>query len=96
MAGELDGKIVLVTGATSGIGLATAKHMANHGATVIAAARDRDRGQELEKTLGKASSFVATDVTQSEDIENLASFIEHRYGKLDCAFNNAGRMFSTN
>ena len=86
-------KVVLVTGGNSGIGRATALAFAREKAEVIIAARREDRGnevvQEIKNDGGKAR-FVRTDVTNPGDIENLFQIIEGDYGRLDCAFNNAG------
>lgn len=86
-------KVVLVTGGNSGIGRATALAFAREGACVVIAARREDKGDavvsEIKNTQGKAR-FVPTDVTKREDIEALFKVIADEYGRLDCAFNNAG------
>jgi NAD(P)-dependent dehydrogenase (short-subunit alcohol dehydrogenase family) len=86
-------KVFLVTGVTSGIGRATASHLAQLGARVVGAARSEEAGrawsQELQEA-GSEASFVTTDVTSSEQVGAMVDFTLERYGRLDCAFNNAG------
>lgn len=86
-------KIVLVTGGTSGIGRATAGAFAGEGARVIIAARREIQGYEavrdIERQGGKAV-FIKTDIRNPEEIEGLFRSIFNLYGRLDCAFNNAG------
>lgn len=86
-------KIILVTGGNSGIGRATAKAFAREGATVIIAARRADAGlavlEEIQNEKGLAR-FIQTDVTKRLEIDNLFTIIKEEYGRLDCAFNNAG------
>jgi len=93
MSKKLDGKVCIVTGATSGIGWATAVVMAAAGAKVVAAGRRSDRGEELTELIRSQDGdaiFVQTDVNEGSQIEALvANAVEH-YGRLDCAFNNAG------
>ena len=93
MTKRLEGKVCIVTGATSGIGWATAVAMAECGAKVVAAGRRTDRGEaliELIRLQDGDAIFVRTDVGESSEIEALvAKSVEH-YGQLDCAFNNAG------
>ncbi len=90
---RFEDKVVLVTGGNSGIGRAAALAFAREGAKVLIAARREEQGnavvEEIKSAKGEAQ-FVRTDVTQREDIENLFSVIETQYGRLDCAFNNAG------
>jgi len=92
-ANRFQDKVVLVTGGNSGIGRATALAFAREGAKVIIAARREDQGnavvQEIKNNKGQAE-FVRTDVTKPQDIENLFKIIVDQYGRLDCAFNNAG------
>jgi len=92
-ANRFQDKVVLVTGGNSGIGRAAALMFAREGAQVVIAARREDKGnavlQEIQNLKGKAR-FVRTDVTKIEDIENLFKVIGDEYGRLDCAFNNAG------
>jgi NAD(P)-dependent dehydrogenase (short-subunit alcohol dehydrogenase family) len=92
-ANRFQDKVVLVTGGNSGIGRAAALMFAREGACVVIAARREDRGNavltEIKNMKGKAR-FVRTDVTKIEDIENLFKVIGDEYGRLDCAFNNAG------
>jgi A-factor type gamma-butyrolactone 1'-reductase (1S-forming) len=91
--GSFDGKVVLVTGASSGLGEAAAKKFADEGARVVLAARREDKGfavQTAIKEAGGEALFVRTDVTRRADVENLIARTLDMYGKLDCAVNNAG------
>ena len=90
---RFDGKIVLVTGATSGIGKAVALSAAKEGATIIAVGRNEERGAsvlaEIEN-LGGKGQFIQCDVSRRASIENLFTQIREKYGRLDVAINNAG------
>lgn len=94
--GKLDGKVALITGATSGIGAATARLFAEEGATVIIVGRNKERGSAIEKEINtnKANSgtadFCVCDVTKEDEIKNLKNYVTEKYGKLDILFNNAG------
>ncbi len=90
---ELDGKVALVTGATSGIGRATAVLFAKAGAKVVASGRREPEGQqtlELIRAAGGDGLFVQTDVSQASDVESLVQKTVDTFGRLDVAFNNAG------
>lgn len=92
---RLNGKVALVTGASSGIGEAAAKALAAQGASVVLAARRTDEldrvAKEIESAGGNVVS-VRTDVTVDEDIANAVRTAEDQFGGLDIAFNNAGSM----
>ena len=93
MAGRFAGKVALVTGASSGIGRATALAFAREGARVVVANRSVERGEEVVRRIageGGEAIFVQTDVTRREQVEALVGAAVERYGRLDCAFNNAG------
>ena len=95
----LDKKTAIVTGASSGIGAATARALAAQGANVVAAALDEKGLESLVselRTAGlEASSFV-TDVTDAEQTHALAQFAKDTYGSVDILVNNAGLMLFSN
>lgn len=92
---RLDGKIALVTGASSGIGEATALRLAEEGATVVAAARRAERLQALVERIhaagGKADA-VQADIAIGEQIDTLVRITLDRHGRIDILVNNAGVM----
>lgn len=93
MAGSFDGKIALVTGGATGIGFGTAQAFARSGATVVIAGRRAERGAQAVESIrseGGKALFIQADVAQEEQVEALMSQIMERFGRLDCAFNNAG------
>jgi NAD(P)-dependent dehydrogenase (short-subunit alcohol dehydrogenase family) len=93
MAGRVDGKIALVTGGGSGIGQATALALAWEGAKIVVADVIVDGGEETVKRIKNAGGqavFVKTDVAQDADAEAMVKHAVDTYGRLDCAFNNAG------
>jgi NAD(P)-dependent dehydrogenase (short-subunit alcohol dehydrogenase family) len=90
---RFDGKSVLITGASSGIGRATALAFAAAGARLTLAARRAAETQALVETIraqGGEAIFVQTDVSQAEQVRHLVRTAVATYGRLDCAFNNAG------
>ena len=93
MSDNLNGKVVLVTGGTSGIGRDTAVAFGARGAKVVVAGRREDEGATTVKLIRDGSGeahFVRTDVTQSAQVAALVAEVVGRYGALDIAFNNAG------
>lgn len=90
MGNRLQGKVAIITGATSGIGEATARRFVAEGATVIMAGRSSERGEALAKELGERALFQPADVMREADIAALVDTAQARFGRLDCMFNNAG------
>ena len=93
MTGILDGKIALITGAGSGIGRATALIFAREGASMALADVVEEGGQEtlaMIKAAGAEGIFVKTDVSKSSEVDAVVAKEVETYGRLDCAFNNAG------
>ena len=93
MAEKLDGRVTLITGGGSGIGQATALACAGEGNRVIIADSDVEGGEETRHQIednGGQALFVKADVSQTADVQALFSQALKHYGRLDCAFNNAG------
>ena len=90
---RLEGKVLMVTGATRGIGLATAERLAAEGARVILTARGKDLGRDVEARLREAGAdavFVAADMTEEHGPVTVVETAVARFGRLDGAFNNVG------
>jgi NAD(P)-dependent dehydrogenase (short-subunit alcohol dehydrogenase family) len=88
MAQRLDGRVAVVTGGGSGIGLASVRRLAAEGATVVVADLDEETGRAAAEEAG--GRFVRTDVTSAEDVEALFASTVGAHGRVDVAFNNAG------
>jgi NAD(P)-dependent dehydrogenase (short-subunit alcohol dehydrogenase family) len=96
--GLFDGKVALVTGGATGIGLATAKAFAKEGAKVVISGRTEKTGKEAIRTIeaaGGKAIFVQGDVGRSADVKTLIARTLETYGRLDIAFNNAGTEGTT-
>jgi NADP-dependent 3-hydroxy acid dehydrogenase YdfG len=95
MTTNIAGKVIVITGASSGLGEAAARHLATQGAAVVLAARRADRIQALADQLngagGKALA-VATDVADYGQVEALVAAAVRAYGRIDVLINNAGLM----
>jgi NAD(P)-dependent dehydrogenase (short-subunit alcohol dehydrogenase family) len=92
-AGSFNGKVALITGASAGIGRASALAFARAGAKVVAADIENGGGEETVaqiKTAGGEATFVRTDVSRGEEVKELIKRTVGLYGRLDCAHNNAG------
>ncbi|MCK9685046.1 SDR family oxidoreductase [Scleromatobacter humisilvae] len=98
MSNNIEGKVVVITGASSGLGEATARMLSAHGATVVLGARRVDRiealARELEGAGGKALA-LATDVTRAADVQRLVDAAVEKFGRIDVLVNNAGLMPSS-
>jgi len=86
--GKLDGKVGVITGGCSGIGLATARKFVAEGAKVVIGDLDEVNGPRIAEELGGV--FVKVNVTDQEQVENLFKVANDTYGHIDIAFNNAG------
>jgi uncharacterized protein len=84
------GKVCVVTGASAGIGEATARALAKAGATLVLAARREERLRDLAEELGPRASWVRCDVTEIPDLDRLRDQVADRHGRCDVLVNNAG------
>jgi NAD(P)-dependent dehydrogenase (short-subunit alcohol dehydrogenase family) len=89
----VDGKIAIVTGATSGIGRVTARELARRGLRVVLLARDRDRAQRLAAELGPSAETLVCDLASQKQIRAAADEYRRRHDTLDVLVNNAGGIF---
>jgi NAD(P)-dependent dehydrogenase (short-subunit alcohol dehydrogenase family) len=85
---RLQDRVVVVTGAGSGIGLASARRMADEGARIVAVDVDETAGKAAAQQTG--GSFIAADVADEDQVRDLFEEVAERYGRIDVAFNNAG------
>jgi NAD(P)-dependent dehydrogenase (short-subunit alcohol dehydrogenase family) len=93
MHSDMKGKIALVTGAATGIGRAAAILFGQRGASVMVAARDAVKGEAVVEEIraaGGEAAFVAADMNSEQDIAAMVAHTVETFGRLDCAFNNAG------
>ena len=93
MQARFDGKVGLVTGAASGIGLAAATALAREGAHVVLADLDLEQGQRAAEAIaghGRQPLFVQVDVSKTNEVKQLIARAVEAFGRIDCAFNNAG------
>ena len=88
--GALDGKVALITGAASGIGLATAQLFAGEGAQVAMFDRNADLVNETARQIGSSALAISGDVTSEDDVDRMVAACVERFGRLDIGFNNAG------
>jgi NAD(P)-dependent dehydrogenase (short-subunit alcohol dehydrogenase family) len=86
----LDGKVAIITGATSGIGRRTAELFVAEGARVVFTGRRRSEGETLATKLGNSGRFIAADATVEDDWKRVIGETLDAYGRLDALFNNAG------
>lgn len=92
---NMEGKVVVITGASSGLGEATARRLSEEGATVVLAARRTQRIEELADDIeadGGEALAVTTDVTERDQVKNLVDQAVEQFGKVDVMLNNAGLM----
>lgn len=89
---KVKNKVAIITGASSGIGLATAQLLSQEGARVVLAARSLDKLQKLSKEL-PGSLVVQADMTKEEDVKKMVHEALKRFGKIDILVNNAGRGY---
>src|SRR3954447_17223381 len=94
----MEGKVCLVTGATSGIGAVTAEALARLGATVCVVGRSREKGEaiveRIRRDVGNPSvEFLRADLSSQAEVRRLADEFRGRYSRLDVLVNNAGEMF---
>src|SRR5271166_5233997 len=95
MSGNIAGKVIVITGASSGLGEAAARLLSAEGATVVLGARRADRIRSLADELsgrGAKALAVPTDVTKRDQVKRLVDEAVQAYGRIDVMINNAGLM----
>lgn len=93
MSNNIEGKVIVITGASSGLGEATARHLAGQGAKLVLGARRLDRLRALARELGlPEAAAVETDVTDSAQVKRLVDAAAGAHGRIDVILNNAGLM----
>lgn len=94
-SGAVVNRVVLITGASSGIGEATARMLADNGAIVVLGARRTERLQKIAAEIrarGGIAEYRSLDVTRKEDVKAFVTFAKEKFGRVDVIFNNAGVM----
>jgi len=98
MSNNIEGKVVVITGGSSGLGEAAARHLSAAGATIVLGARRVERMQALTSELaaeGRKAAFLATDVTDRAQVGKLVDLAVEKFGRIDVMLNNAGLMPSS-
>ena len=90
---ELENKVAIITGATSGIGEATARELAKNGVKVALVGRNAEKGESIAKETG--GYFIKCDVSNEDDVKNMIEKTVEKFGKIDILFNNAGVMLQS-
>lgn len=93
MSTTLDGKVALITGGNSGLGLATARYFVDAGATVLIAGRRQAELERAREALGERAIALQCDITRRDDLDRLFASIEESVPQLDIVVANAGRAF---
>lgn len=93
---NVENKVIIITGATSGIGEATARVLAKHGAKVVLSGRREERLEKLAGELGDSAIYLKSDVTNVEDMKAIVKLAKEKFGKVDVLFANAGIMPARN
>src|SRR5262249_44915838 len=88
--GKLSGKVAVITGGNSGIGLATAKRFVEEGAQVVITARRKKELDEAAAQIGNNVTPIQGDVSRLEDLDRIYSLVKEKYGQIDILFANAG------
>src|SRR5258708_12840698 len=88
--GKLEGKVAVITGGNSGIGLATAKEFSEQGAEIVVSGRDQRTLDEAARQLGPDALVVRADVSKLAEIDQLFAAVKARFGRIDVLFVNAG------
>lgn len=89
---DVQDKVVIVTGASSGIGLATARLLAEHGARVVLVSRSKEKLEKLSRELPSSIAFDA-DMTKIPEIKKVIKQVQERFGRIDVLINNAGQGY---
>ncbi len=96
LSNNIKGKVIVITGASSGLGETSARYLAEKGANVVLGARRTDRLDKIASEINEAGNgkaeFVQTDVTKKEDVQRLIDKAVSTFGKVDVMVNNAGLM----
>lgn len=92
----LDNKVVIITGSTTGIGEAIARHAVAEGARVLIHGRNEERGQQIVKELGRHSAFCIADLANSDAPQALVKSAIDNFGQVDCIVNNAAWIVRSN
>ena len=95
MSRNIEGKVVVITGGSSGLGEKTARHLASKGAKVVIGARRKEKLEAIANDIrneGGSVKVVPTDVTKREEVQNLIDESVKEFGKIDVLVNNAGLM----
>lgn len=90
----IKGKVVIITGSSSGIGLATAELLATKGAKIALIARSKSKLEEIQKKIPRSKVFLC-DVTKEKDLRKVIGEVATHFGKIDILINNAGRGYDS-